>query len=151
VSKLIEEYRENEEENADPMAEILNSVARNAEALNQIMQLLEAVSKSGLLDLIRALLERYNEALGIITEEASKERNVRAIRNLLSLYTFVSRANPEALTSFMANLADQINRADSLKKERPLGLFSLSGELKDPDVSAGIRILLNAAKGFTKK
>ena len=42
-----------------------------------------------------------------------------------------------------------ITAADRLKADGPLGLLKIGSQLKDPDVSAGVRVLLSVARGFT--
>ena len=51
----------------------------------------------------------------------------------------------------MKNLAKALNGADSFRNEKPLGLMTIGREMKNPDVNAGIRVLLSAARGFTAK
>ncbi|BAB59386.1 TVG0257960 [Thermoplasma volcanium GSS1] len=100
--------------------------------------------------MIKAIMEHKADVVGVATEEIYKEKNQNFLRNILTIYTLLSSIDSERLRKFMENAAKSIESADKLKAEGSLSLLKIGSQLKDPDVSAGVRVLLSVAKGFTK-
>lgn len=138
-------------EKQDNMVGLLNDLMSMDKELAAILSILKKVSESGLLEGITAMLERNGEVMSVIFNELSQKENSNFVRNLLTIYTLLSRVDPEKLGRFMKNLSRSINGVDSFSKGKPLGLMAIGREMKNPDVSAGLRVLLSAAKGFTTK
>jgi len=75
--------------------------------------------------------------------------NARFIQNALSIYALLSRVDPEIIKRIVLTSADAMMNADVFKKEPPLGLLRINSMLKDPDISAGIRVMLSAIGAMT--
>lgn len=135
----------------DNMVGLLNDLMNMDKELAAILSILRKVSESGLLEAMTAMLERNGEVMSVVFNELSQKENSNFVRNLLTIYTLLSRVDPERLGRFMKNLSRSINAADSFSTEKPLGLMAIGREMKNPDVSAGLRVLLSAARGFTIK
>ena len=135
----------------DNMVGLLNDLMNMDKELAAILAILKKVSESGLLEAMAAMLERNGEVMSVVFNELSQKENSNFVRNLLTIYNLLSRVDPERLGRFMKNLSRSINAADSFSNEKPLGLMAIGREMKNPDVSAGLRVLLSAARGFTIK
>jgi uncharacterized protein YjgD (DUF1641 family) len=152
MAKSIELIKEEEtEQKQDNIVGLMGDLMSMDKELKSMMELVKKISQSGVIEVLKALIEKYGDVTSVVFNELAEPENSNFIRNLLTLYTLLSRINPELLRKFMENLADSIQNADTNKTKPPLGLFSLGRELRDEDISAGIRVLLSAAKGFTKK
>jgi uncharacterized protein YjgD (DUF1641 family) len=152
MSKPIELIKEEETGTTpDSMMSILNSLMTMDRELKSLIELVQKVSQSGAIDFLKAMLEKYRDVTSVVFSELSEPENSNFIRNILTLYTLLSRVDPDILRRFMENLAQSIQSSESNRNKPPLGLLGMGREIKDPDVSAGLRVLLSAAKGFTKK
>ncbi len=152
MSKQIEKIAvESVSDKQDNMVGLLNDLMGMDRELSAVLSILKKVSESGILEGVAAMLERNGEVMSVLFNELTQKENSNFVRNILTIYTLLSRVEPERLGLFMKNLSRSLNSADSLKNEKPLGLLGIGREIKDPDVSAGIRVLLSAAKGFTAK
>ncbi len=150
MAKMIEKIEENgNAETVSPEA-VMEEMAGHMEDISAVLDLVAAANRSGMISFLKSLVENYRGITDVVVEEATSQSNMRFIRNLLSIYTVLSRVDPERLRPFMENAARSVEDADRLKAEGPLGLLKIGSQLKDPDVSAGIRILLSMAKGFTE-
>lgn len=116
-----------------------------------IAGLIESMEENGLLEFLDGIARNYKHTVELITDEMSRESNRRFLTNALSIYTLLSSIDPDRLTSFVRNVASSFNAADDAREKGSVGILSLLSEMKDRDVSAGIRILLSIMKGFTSE
>ncbi len=149
MAKMIEEIEEDKKSGSVSSDEIMEQIMNHASDISAVLDLIAAANRTGVIGFLKALVENHQDVTDVVVEEATSQSNMRFIRNLLSVYTMLSRIDPDRLRPFMENAADSITAADGLKVEGPLGLLKIGSQLKDPDVSAGVRVLLSIAKGFT--
>ena len=74
--------------------------ADHAEAMLAAYDVLQGLHDSGLLDLVRGMLESKDEVLGAAVQAAGSAQSVRGIRNLLLLIELLGRIEPEVLQAF---------------------------------------------------
>ena len=151
MAKMIEHVETEEKPGSDISEETLGQLARHAEDISAVLELVSVARRSGILEFLKAIMERREDAAEVLVEEATRDPNMRFLRNLLSVYTLLSRVNPDKIRGFMENAAESIQSADHFREEGPLGLLKINSQLKDPDVSAGLRVMLSLAKGFTSR
>ena len=149
MAKMIEEIEEDKKSGSVSSDEMMEQIMNHASDISAVLDLIAAANRTGVIAFLKALVENHQDVTDVVVEEATSQSNMRFIRNLLSVYTMLSRIDPDRLRPFMENAADSITAADGLKVEGPLGLLKIGSQLKDPDVSAGVRVLLSIAKGFT--
>jgi uncharacterized protein YjgD (DUF1641 family) len=147
ISRVIEE-KKSTVTSSDAMEFMSGKYGRS---MIELMQVVKALSDSGILSIASSLLENYQDALSTITEELSDGRMENFIRNVSAVYTLLSRLPPEMVSSFMENAADEMTKGNREHPGKPMGLLSLNSLIKDPDVSSGMRILIGTMKGFTRK
>lgn len=151
MAKLIEEIeRMNEEDfKVNKEQDVFKILSEHAEEIGSLLDLLKSASDSGVFTLLRALFENKGDSMHDITEELAKPKNVRFVRNLMSIYTLLSNIDPDVVRNFMLNLANAVDIAPKLK-DGSMGLLALRNNMKDPDVTVGFRVLFEIAKGFTQ-
>jgi len=106
------------------------------EAVERTLDLLRALNERGLLDGARAILEG-NEASGrAIREFLMRSQDLRIARNL--------RAAFELLAAIDLGGGGRGAGRSPGAPARPMGLLELRRRLRDPDVSAGLEVVLGA-------
>lgn len=154
MAKPITEIRSEKEEDAVQSltsSELLENLSMHSAHLKEFISFLETISESGLLSLAAGLVKNYRYIIEQVAGEVSKEKNRRVIVNALSIYSLLASIDPEKVTGFVNNLTESLNSADEYRKERNIGVITLLNELKDRDLNAGIRVLLNIMRGFTSQ
>jgi len=149
MAKMIEEIEEDKKSGTASPDAVMEEIMNHASDISAVLDLIAAANRTGVIGFLRALVENHQDVTDVVVEEATSQSNMRFMRNLLSVYTMLSRIDPERLRPFMENAADSIAAADRLKADGPLGLLKIGSQLKDPDISAGVRVLLSVARGFT--
>lgn len=152
MAKLIEEIEKKTEQEATVIAEqdLFRLLLEHSEEISSLLDLIRAGSESGLFTLVKGLLENKGESIGSISDELVKPKNMRFVRNLMSIYTLLSNIDPDIVRNFMLNLARAVDSSSSLKEQGSMGLMALRSNMKDEDVAVGFRVLFEVAKGFTR-
>ncbi|MCG2881588.1 MAG: DUF1641 domain-containing protein, partial [Acidilobus sp.] len=122
-----------------------------AQALAQLLDAIVGLKRSGLLGLLSYLADRADESfLAAATDPAL----MRLLAVLASLQRGITRVDADDLSRAQNNLEDLTSCAFKalgsvdLSQPRRIGLFGLLNKLNDPDISQGLGILLDIAKGL---
>lgn len=152
MAKLIEEIeRMNEEElSASNEQDVFKLLSEHSEQIGAFLDLLKSASDTGVFTLLQGIFENKGESMQNLTEELVKDKNVRFVRNLLSIYTLLSNIDPDIVRNFMLNLAKAVDVSPKLRDQGSMGLLTLRNNMKDPDVTVGFRVLFEVAKGFSR-
>lgn len=150
MAKAIEEIEKMQEENVQSVeVDLFQLMYEHRNELNSVLELLKTAEESGILTLLRSLLENRDASSSEISNELTRPKNIRFVRNLMSIYTLLSNIDPDIVRNFMLNLASAVDHSDELKKQGPMGLMAIRSNMKDPDVTVGFRVLFEIARGFT--
>jgi uncharacterized protein YjgD (DUF1641 family) len=114
------------------------SVPGQADAIARALDLLRALNDRGLLDAGRALLTDEPTAAQALTEFLRQSRNLRVARNLRALWEVLAAIDLDRVSRRSGPGPGRASAA------RPMGLWELRRRLRDPDVSAGLQLVLDA-------
>lgn len=152
MARPITEIRSRKEE--DPVlslasSEVVGEIMEKQEDLRELMKLMDTFMESGLMDLASGLLKNYQHTISLVTDQVTTDKNRNFILNLLTIYSTLSSIDHEKLSSLLGSIASSLNSADTMKSQGSIGVLSLLSEMKDRDLSAGIRVVMSILKGFT--
>ncbi len=152
MAKLIEEIERMTDEDSAVNAEqdVFRMLAEHSDDIAAVLDLLKSASESGIFTLLKALFENKGDSMQEISDELAKPKNIRFVRNLMSIYALLSNIDPDVVRTFMLNLANAVDNSQKMKGQGPMGLMALRNNMKDPDVTVGFRVLFEVAKGFTR-
>jgi len=114
------------------------SVPGRAEAAAHTLDLLRALHERGLLDAGRALLTDDAATTSAVVEFLRQSRNLRVARNVRALWEVLASVD---LDRVVARPGPNVGPGGGV---RPMGLLELRRRLRDPDVSAGLAMVLDA-------
>ena len=143
TNKIVQEQDERKEISAAGMFQ------RHFDDIQSLLDLISAFKESGILSMIKSMLTQKDDVLDVVSSDLLNAENARFIQNALSIYALLSRVDPEIMRHIVLTAADAMMNADAFKKEPPLGLLRINSMLKDPDISAGIRVMLSAIGAMT--
>ncbi|MFP3321382.1 MAG: DUF1641 domain-containing protein [Acidilobus sp.] len=122
-----------------------------AQALAQLLDAIVGLKRSGLLGLLSYIADKADESfLAAATDPAL----MRLLAVLASLQRGITRVDADDLSRAQNNLEDLTSCAFKalgsvdLSQPRRIGLFGLLNKLNDPDISQGLGILFDIAKGL---
>ncbi len=141
-----------EKHNEEREISLSKALPENAEnAMASLARLTGAMESSGLLTMLSAFLEHYEDTLKIVVDQVSTERTSQFINNLLTIYTLLSSIDQRRLLSIINSISNALNDADKFRTQESLGLLSMLRLLKDPDVSAGLRAAFDILGSISRK
>jgi uncharacterized protein YjgD (DUF1641 family) len=108
------------------------------EAVERTLLLLRSLNDRGLLDGAQAVVEGGNASSRALELFLVQSRNLRVARNARTLYEIFARIDLESLTRRAAGAGGPAG------PPRPMGLLELRRRLRDPEVSAGLEVVLAA-------
>ena len=124
-------------------------ITRYSSDIEKLLEIVSVANRTGLLDLLESIMLQKDDVLQIATEEVNSARNNRFIRNSLSMYTLLSGLDPEIVRPMIENTAKSLSNMESLKSARQGGLSKIISDFRDPNVLAGMKVLLSIMKGIT--
>ncbi|WP_067925189.1 DUF1641 domain-containing protein [Alicyclobacillus shizuokensis] len=136
----------------DSATAIAEAAAKHHDAIQAGLRLLDALEKSGLLEMGSALLEQGSDVLEILVRQAGRPEYAGGIKNLIGLLQLLGRLDLARLQPLLAPfLRPAWDAAEAGQPEvaasppaalRADGFFSLLAALRDPDVAAGLAWML---------
>jgi len=118
------------------------------EALVNTLNLLAALQRRGVLNLLTALVENVGEVTDELVSWLSKPENTRAIKNVAIMYAAAREIDPEVLRRLMLAISRGMDRGLMEAERDGMSLVGILRYLNDPDVNRAIRFILGFLKGM---
>ena len=121
------------------------------ESVKDLLTAMEELKKSGILEMLTYFAKNANEAFLSVANDPTL---IRGLAILAALLRGLEKADADMLSGAQNNLSEitkcAINSLGNIdmKKKRKLGLLGLLQSLNDPDISYGLALLLELAKGI---
>ncbi|MGC8506116.1 MAG: DUF1641 domain-containing protein [Thermoplasmata archaeon] len=147
MAKMIDESI-NFQERTVQETDMVQMITRYSSGIDKILEIVSVANRTGLLDLLESIMIHRDDILQILTEEVNSGKNNRFIRNSLSLYSLLSGIDPEIVRPMIENTARTLSNMESFKNAQQGGLSKILSDFRDPDVLAGMRMLLSILKGM---
>ncbi len=135
------------EQTTREMTELLYA---NRDALKHGIALLQILNEREVLQMITALFEQLDPVMTVIVNQVAKPEYTGGIKNVFALAGGFSQFDSEALTALLRGVARGVKAAAEATEQSKsgIGVFDLLKALKDPEISSGLRTLLQFLKGF---
>jgi uncharacterized protein YjgD (DUF1641 family) len=149
MAKMIDEITNNETETIEE-SDASSIISRYSIDIAKFLEFISTANRTGILDLLESVMTHRSDIVDIVTAELKDSRNGRFIRNVLTFYTMLSGIDPEVLDHFMENAVNSIGNPEYIKSAQKGGLSKLLLDIRDPEVIAGIKVMLSLMKGMAK-
>lgn len=136
------------------IAEVLEAVSDNKEAILKGIQLLSNLNESGGLDIANAFIIHRKVALEKLITELDKERYASSLENLTKTIFLLGTLNIDNLEHFINKVNNGMEEAilsEAEAHETSTTYMSLFKALKDPQVNRSITLLLEFLRGMGKE
>ena len=138
------------EEKAEKLAKLLERIADNADALEQLLDTLEKMKDTGLLEGISALAESFEEGFNYLM----RPELMGAMGNMMMLIYFISRLNHPMIYEVAENTPPCIEKAWEEFKKTPnkkAGFFELLDLMRSPEFYGMMRAMKAMLECMRKK
>ncbi|MBA2876515.1 helical membrane plugin domain-containing protein [Thermaerobacillus caldiproteolyticus] len=121
-------------------------------AVSEILNILQELHESGILEAIYAMLKAKEDIAKILIEQANRKPVTTLVNNLMELSGVLTKIDPGITTKFLQSTALGITEAyEQLQTNgKKITLFELLSILRDPDVNRAIRFIISLLKGIGK-
>ncbi|MCL4341794.1 MAG: DUF1641 domain-containing protein [Candidatus Thermoplasmatota archaeon] len=124
----------------------IESLFNNVGTISRSIEWMRMLEETGMAESIQGLAYLVANLRGILTDEMLN--GFSAILN--SLLEILSKISDPRVVEGVTAILDGISSGRFSKEPRIHGTFSLLGELKDPEVEAGLAVVINILKGIGK-
>lgn len=134
----------------DDLEAVLEDLATHREALHTLLDTVETLEQSGILDLLLVIGTRDAESGEQLYETfAENPEDLRAVQNASLLVGALARGNPDTLAAGIERIEDgpPISR-EAVVDPPQIGLLGALRELRDPDVRRGLGVLFVLLKAL---
>ena len=130
---------------SDPVAKAqLESVLENLGTAADTMKWIKTLQDSGMTDTLKGMVYLIASMRTILTEDM-----LNGVASMLnSLLEILSKVSDPQVVEGVVSLLDGISSGKLSKEPKIHGTFSLLSELKDPEVEAGLAVVINMIKGL---
>jgi uncharacterized protein YjgD (DUF1641 family) len=115
------------------------------------LKLLQALQERGVLQLVIALFNRGDKVLAKLMDVLADETATNLLQSGITMMEGLSNIDAKAISRSFNGVKSGLENVgkspDASEKRKPLGMFALMKQLKDPDVNAAISFGLDFMKG----
>ncbi len=134
---------------AELQSRLVSAPTAHAEALLAGYELLQGLHERGVFDLLRGVLGSSDNLIELAVETARSPESIRALRNLLSLFTMLGSIDPEKLKMLTGAIPSVVEAAGG--RARPVGLGRLIADFFNKDFRRGMGAVNAALETLGKR
>ncbi|WP_157935479.1 DUF1641 domain-containing protein [Kyrpidia spormannii] len=122
--------------------------AKYAPALEETLELLAVLREKGILRTLRDVAASGEEVLEILVHQVNTQGGKRLLKNAVALGEVLASVDLQGAAETAKIVAEGLRQPAGAREweHRPPGMMDLFRAIRDPDVAAGLLILLRAAK-----
>lgn len=138
-----------EETRRESLEEIQDALVENKEAVLGTIELMKNMEQSGVTRIANGLFAEGDKVLDVIVQEAVKEENTNALRNVLMLMGTLGTIDMKQIEPLLLKVNHGIARvAENPDPEKKTGYLELFKKLKDPEVNRSLTIMVRFLEGM---
>ncbi len=139
------------EQDARSLSELISAVAQQKDALLVFLDIIGELHASGALEIVQGALKN-RQAIGAIgLDQLNKSGAQNLIKNSMSTLQFLGKLDPVKMETMLTSVAAGVEHAVQPADEEPkqsVGLLKLMQQLRDPEVSASLMMLMRFLRGM---
>ncbi|UOR11753.1 DUF1641 domain-containing protein [Halobacillus amylolyticus] len=138
-----------EQEQAQDLEEILGALAKNRESLLILLEIVEELHKSGLLDIAKGMLKTRHKLGVLAMDELDKPAVHDLVKSGISTFNFLTKINSDQLDGLLDGVSSGLEESSkSLQTNEKVGMWGLMKSINDPDINRSITTLLGFLQGM---
>jgi uncharacterized protein YjgD (DUF1641 family) len=148
IQNIVHPIKTEAEREVDRLAEVRKQTATDADGLIEGLKLLQAMHDRGILELLVALFDRGDKVMKSVVDILGQPGATNTLKTAMTAMQTFSQYDPAAIMKYLNGFSAGVENAlGTPTPSRPLGVFELMRQLKDPDVSAAVGVGLAFLKG----
>lgn len=140
-----------EQKERETLESLITEVASHKEGIQDTLELLQELHKSGLLPALTALLEAKEKVAEILLHQTTRPEVTQLINHSMGALGAISNLSVETTGRVLKGVTSGMSEAEEyLSKPESVSLFSLLKLMKDPDINRAIGFGAHFLKGLGK-
>ncbi|GEN36308.1 DUF1641 domain-containing protein [Aneurinibacillus danicus] len=140
------------EKQAMALGELVSIIAKNGEALQETLKLIQLLHESGALEIIGGLIQSREKIMEIGISQLSKPTMTRGVNNVMSAVGMLGELEPETIKKVFEGIVNGMQHsAEEVRAGKKTGMFDLMKAYKDPDINRAMTVMLGFLKGMGQK
>ncbi|WAH41120.1 DUF1641 domain-containing protein [Alicyclobacillus fastidiosus] len=148
ITSIVRPVETEAEIEARRLERVRTQTAIDADGIVEGMKLLQAMHDKGLLEILVALFDRGDKVMSKLVDILSTPGATNALQTALAALQGIGKIDGAAVAKSLDGVAAGVDRvANAQLSTKPMSVFELLKQLRDPDVSAALRLGLEFLKG----
>ncbi|WP_408007626.1 DUF1641 domain-containing protein [Pseudalkalibacillus sp. A8] len=153
MAKAIKQIEKNNSNTVEESTQALNSLmemtAKNREALGSLLEILQELHQSEILDMIKGFLKTRDQIGVLAIGELNQPGMHRIIKNGINAVEFLAELDPEQLKIMLNGINEGLKKsAENMDKKENVSLLRLTKLMRDPDVQRSLTFMMNFMVGM---
>ncbi len=149
ITKINKRVPDPVEEQRQAIEQLIEMTADSRNALFELMEIAQRLEEFGMLEAVRAMLNKGHKVSALAIQEMNKPGTYRLVKNMIGMVEFLSAMEPAATTGLTNGLSKGMEKAtESLQNKEQTNVWDLLKVLKDPDINAAMTAGLSFLKGI---
>ncbi|MFC0298838.1 DUF1641 domain-containing protein [Geobacillus jurassicus] len=142
-----------EERRAEALAKLKVAVGDSEEAVRELLEFIEQLHESGLLEAANALLKAREDVAKIVVGQLNQKSVTTMINHAFAIAGLAASLDPEKTAKLLEHMAAGVIEAyeQTAIETKKVGVFDLLKALNDPDTNRAIRFFLSALKAIGQR
>ncbi|WP_077623719.1 DUF1641 domain-containing protein [Sediminibacillus massiliensis] len=149
IQQIEREESNVEEERSEDLSAILKQIADNREVIEESLSILQELHKSGVLPMIKGLLQTREKVGSIAIEQINQPGMHNIIKNAMSGMALLSAIDPDQLKQFSDGLTHGMQKAaETSSNDKQVGMWGLMKSMRDPNVKTSLNTMMHFLNGL---
>ncbi|CEH27910.1 hypothetical protein AM501_01795 [Aneurinibacillus migulanus] len=140
------------EKQAQALGDLVSFVAKNGDALQETLKVIQLLHESGALEVIGALIQSREKVMEIGVSQLSKPTMTRGVNNVMSAVGMLGELEPETIKKVFEGIVNGMQHsAEEVRAGKKTGVMDIMKAYKDPDINRALTVMLGFLKGMGQK
>lgn len=149
IRQINKEVPNEQEEQAEAVADILQELAENREAIMKSLAILKGLSDMRVLETVHALLDQRTEVATIAVQQINQPGMHNIIKNGMGAVGFLGSLQPGQLNTILDALGHGLKRLSNTgEKGKKQTIWTMRRRLRSPEIRAAMTTMVDFLEGM---
>ncbi|CAH0344106.1 DUF1641 domain-containing protein [Bacillus sp. CECT 9360] len=149
IRQINKEVPNQQEEQAEAVADILKELAENREAIMKSLSILKGLNDMRVLETAHALLDQRTEVAAIAIQQINQPGMHNIIKNGMGAVGFLGTLQPDQLNTILDGLGNGLKRLSKTgEKGKKQTIWTMRRRLRSPEIRAAMTTMVDFLEGM---
>lgn len=149
IKQFKPEPRNKEELKQENLDHVLDKLAENREAVDQLLTIAGELHESGMLDIIKSLLKTRVEVSEVAMKQVNQPKTLNILRNVMGAAEALGSIDPDQLNKMLDGVAAGVKQsAVHDQPEEPIGILGMYKATKNSNIQTSLHMMMQFLEGM---